>query len=96
MKMQSVFFEVRVGTYFPSRPNMEEVTNNLRGMKGIILLKDYQASPARPSDKGSVEVKTFETGPVGIWFSELMSNCIIWGNNLVAMKPNGLIRSIDR
>jgi hypothetical protein len=27
------------------------------GRKGIVLLESSQASPARPSDKGSVEVK---------------------------------------
>jgi hypothetical protein len=32
----------------------------LRGEKKIVLLEGFQASPARPSDKDSMKVKTLE------------------------------------
>jgi hypothetical protein len=50
---------------------MGEVRDTLLrgGRKSIILLRNSKASPSRPSDEGSVEVKTlrwleFETGSV--------------------------------
>jgi hypothetical protein len=65
------------------------------GRKSIILLEGSQASPARPSDKGSVKVKTLgrlevETGAAGFWISELVSNCIIWKGDLVALTAKRL------
>jgi hypothetical protein len=49
------------------------------------VLEGSQASPVRPSDKGSVKVKTLEW----FWFSGLMSNYIIWKNNCGGFDSRG-------
>jgi hypothetical protein len=55
--------------------------------KSTITLEVSQASPCRPSGKGSVTVKMlFRLEAVG--FSELMSKCIIWKINFRASDIN--------
>jgi hypothetical protein len=66
---------------------MGEVRDTLlrRRGEGIAMLKGSQASPTCLSDKSRVKVKTLGWLEAvacdrdrGIWFSELVSNCIIW------------------